>query len=132
VGRPGAAAAVAAAVALAGGCASDDGPQVLDAARGFYEAHARGDGAAACALLAPGTVEEVEQSAGASCAEAVLDEDVPDVAGVPNVEVFGNEAQVRFDDDTAFLAAFPDGWKVVAAACRARPGRPYECRVKGA
>lgn len=123
---------LAVAAALVAGCASDEGPRAADAARAFYTAFAQGDGAAACAALAPATVEEVEQSAGLPCPEAVLEEDVPDVGDPASVEVFGDQAQVRFDSDTAFLAQFPDGWKVVAVACTERPERPYDCRVEGA
>ena len=121
-----------AAVALVTGCASDDGPQAGDAARAFYAAFAQGDGPAACAALAPSTVEELEQSAGLPCAEAVLEQDLPDVGDAASVEVFGDHAQVRFDSDTAFLAHFPEGWKVIAAACTERQERPYDCQVKGA
>jgi hypothetical protein len=41
-------------------------------------------------------------------------------------------AQVRLDDDTVFLAAFPGGWRVVAAGCRPRgEAEPYDCAVEG-
>jgi hypothetical protein len=33
--------------------------------------------------------------------------------------------------DTVFLAEFPDGWKVVAAACTPRDRLPYDCQVEG-
>jgi hypothetical protein len=117
---------------LIGGCAADNGRQVLDVARAFYEAHAERNGQAACALLAPATVQEIEQSTGSPCEVAVLEEELPDAGDAAGIDVWGNQAQVRFAGDTAFLAEFPGGWKVIAAACQAQPEQPYECRVTGA
>jgi hypothetical protein len=89
------------------------------------------DGATACAVLAPDTRSELEQSAGTGCAEAILDEDLPAPGAVRKAEVFGQWAQVRLDGDTVFLAVFPDGWRVVAAGCTPRPERPYDCALQG-
>jgi hypothetical protein len=90
------------------------------------------DGAAACGLLAPDTSAELEQSAGKPCAEAVLDEDLPGPATVTAVDVYGQWAQVVLTDDTVFLAAFPGGWRVVAAGCTPRgKDRPYDCTLQG-
>jgi hypothetical protein len=100
-------------------------------------------GADACALLAPETRSELEQSAQRPCDRAVLAESIPDVGRVRDSKMFGGKAQVRFAGtrdgrgeraavaDTVFLAEFPDGWKVVAAACTPRERRPYDCRVEG-
>jgi hypothetical protein len=30
-----------------------------------------------------------------------------------------------------FLAAFPGGWRVVAAGCTPRGDRPYDCTLQG-
>jgi hypothetical protein len=38
---------------------------------------------------------------------------------------------VVLERDTVFLSRFPTGWKVTAAGCVPRPGRPYQCAVKG-
>jgi hypothetical protein len=89
------------------------------------------DGTTACALLAPDTASEVEQSGGKPCAEAILDEDLPQPGAVTATAVYGQWAQVRIGDDTVFLAAFPGGWRVVAAGCRPRGERPYDCEVQG-
>ncbi|UWZ59737.1 hypothetical protein Daura_24470 [Dactylosporangium aurantiacum] len=120
-------------VALAGGCADSDARRdaISGVAVRLLTAAGAGDGAAACALLAPDTVEALEQSAGASCAEAVLDEDLPEPAGVRRVDVYGQWARVVLADDTEFLAAFPGGWRVVAAGCRSRGERPYDCVLQG-
>ncbi|MEV0136145.1 hypothetical protein AB0H83_47875 [Dactylosporangium sp. NPDC050688] len=133
-GRPLVAALVAVtATALVGGCA--DGGARRDAVSGvavrLLTAAGDGDGAAACALLAPDTVAALERSAGASCAKAILDEDLPAPTDVRRVDVYGQWARVVLAGDTEFLAAFPGGWRVVAAGCRSRGERPYDCVLQG-
>ena len=123
---------VLAAITLAG-CASagDREDAAADGAVRVLAAVDAQDGAGACAALAPDTVEEIEQSAGQPCAEAVLDEDLPAPGRVVGADVYGQWAQVRLDDDTLFLAVFPDGWRVVAAGCTPRGKQPYDCRIGG-
>ncbi|GAA3246203.1 hypothetical protein ACFO1B_55040 [Dactylosporangium siamense] len=102
--------------------------QLLSAARD-------GDGAAACALLAPDTAHAVEQAAGRPCPEAIGDEGLPDPGAVTRVEVYGQHAQVAVEapdgDGTLFLAMFPGGWRVADAGCRPQGDRPYDCAVQG-
>lgn len=106
-----------------------------DAAVDFERALGAEDGVALCAVLAPGVRDEVEQSSGTPCEEAVVEEDVPFVAAagdaVEGVDVAGRQARVEFSADTLFLSRFSDGWKVVAAGCAPRPERPYQCLLKG-
>jgi hypothetical protein len=90
-----------------------------------------GDGAAACAVLAPQTAADVEQSSGRSCPEAIVEEDLPEPGPVAGVDVYGQWARVALADDTVFLAVFPGGWRVVAAGCKSRGERPYDCAVQG-
>ena len=59
-----------------GGCASSEGDRARTAADDFVTAVHDGDGGAACAVLAPATVEELEQSSGSACADAVLEDAV--------------------------------------------------------
>jgi hypothetical protein len=113
------------------GCGSSASTAVSSVAERFYAAVASGDGAAACALLAPPTVDEVEQSGQAPCRTAILDEDIPPAGEVAELKRYGDEAQVRLRGDTAFLAEFDDGWKVVAVGCTSRDELPYDCKVKG-
>jgi hypothetical protein len=47
------------------------------------------------------------------------------------VDVYGRQARAVLASDTLFLSQFSDGWKIVAAGCEPRPGRPYQCSVKG-
>lgn len=90
------------------------------------------DGRTLCSLLAPETRSKLVQSAGQPCPAAVLGEDLPSARALRRAQAWANGAIVRLDADTLFLARFDTGWKVVAAGCSARPGRPYDCRVEGA
>jgi hypothetical protein len=132
--RPFMAVVVAVAVAtVAAGCA--DTTERRDAIAGvalrLLTAVADRDGTAACTVLAPDTLAELEQSAGASCPDAILEEDLPEPAEVRHVDVYGQWARVVLADDTLFLAAFPGGWRVVAAGCQAQGERPYDCVLQG-
>ncbi|MEV4702375.1 hypothetical protein [Actinoplanes sp. NPDC049316] len=89
------------------------------------------DGAAACATLAPDTLEAVESAAGQPCDQAILDEDLPAPGPVTGTDVYGQWAQVRLTGDTLFLAVFPGGWRVVAAGCTPRGDKPYDCAIQG-
>jgi hypothetical protein len=100
-------------------------------ATGLLTAAQRKDGAAACAILAPDTAAEVAESGDKPCAEAILDEQLPQPGTVAGTDVYGQWAQVRLSDDTLFLAVFPDGWRVVAAGCTPRENRPYQCVLQG-
>jgi hypothetical protein len=102
-----------------------------DVATKLLAAVAGKDGATACAVLAPRTASELTQSAGKPCDEAILDQDLPAPAAVNGTDVYGQWAQVRLSDDTLFLAVFPGGWRVVAAGCKPRKSRPYDCTLQG-
>src|SRR6478735_11777476 len=70
----------------------------------------------ACGLLAPETRQEFEDASG-PCREAISDARLPQSGRVLNVEIYGQDAIVRLDHDTMFLALFDDGWRVTAAGC---------------
>ncbi|MEE1757486.1 hypothetical protein [Streptomyces sp. SP18CS02] len=89
------------------------------------------DPAGACELLAPQTREELAQDPGPTCADGLEDAAPPDGGEVRSTQVYGHRARVVLDQDTYFLTSFPDGWKISAAGCTPRPGRPYRCQVKG-
>ncbi|MGK5678334.1 hypothetical protein [Actinoplanes sp. URMC 104] len=122
---------VALALVAVAGCASVGNRE--DAAAGvaarLLSAVDAGDGDAACAVLAPGTAQAVAEDE--PCPEAILDKDLPGPGRVLEASVYGQWAQVRLDDDTVFLGAFPGGWRVVAAGCTPRGSRPYDCTVQG-
>ncbi len=83
--------------------------------------------------LAPGTREELEETARSRCPPALEDLGLPSAREVRRVDVYGGQARVVLDSDTLFLSSFPDGWKVVAAGCEPRPESevPYRCDLKG-
>jgi hypothetical protein len=115
------------------GCAAvgDRASAASSVATGLLSSLQSKDGTAACAVLAPDTAAEVEQSGGKPCPEAILDEQLPGPGTVVGTDVYGQWAQVRLSDDTVFLAVFPEGWRVVAAGCTPRPNRPYRCVLQG-
>ncbi|MEH1058512.1 hypothetical protein V6U89_25295 [Micromonospora sp. CPCC 206171] len=124
--------AALAVLALAGcGSVTDRGDAAAAVTVRMVDAVTAKDGAAACALLAPDTAAELEQSAGRPCAEAILEADLPGPGSVSHSKVYGQWAQVRLNGDTVFLAVCPGGWRVVAAGCTARGEEPYDCVLQG-
>jgi hypothetical protein len=117
-------------VAACGG-PGERGAAASAAAAAFERARAEGDGAAMCAALAPETRGEVEESEKKACAEAISAQELPSGGLVRGVDVYGRQARAVLASDTLFLSQFSDGWKIVAAGCEPRPGRPYQCSVKG-
>lgn len=100
------------------------------AARSFERALTASDGVRMCDALAPATREELE--AEAPCGRALAALRLPPAAGTAErVDVYGSQARVVFAQDSVFLASFPDGWRVTAAGCTPRRGRPYQCQLKG-
>ncbi len=115
------------------GCGAPVERQEAGAAADRFEADVQADPAAACGLLAPRTLESVEKD-GTSCARALPEDHLPVPGAKDAVTVAGHSAQVRFADDTVFLALFDDGWKVTAAGCSRTsgdPATPYDCAIEG-
>ena len=132
--RPSRAARVVVAIAAAGllaGCGSGSPAGPRDAAVAFRAAWLQGDGTAACRLLAPGTAAEVVSSSGRPCPQGILDQDAPAAGPVQATQVWGGSAQVRLRGDTVFLSRFDGGWRVLAAGCVPRAGKPYDCELAG-
>ena len=102
-----------------------------DVAVNFHRSIQDGDGSAACVLLAPATVDEVESTGGTSCPDAILLQDLPDADQAQESQAFGRGAQVVLDGDVVFLSIFGDHWLITAAGCTSRGERPYDCTVKG-
>ena len=126
------AAAVAAVLTLTA-CSSVDEPGATRVATEFARL-AGSDPGAACALLAPRTVQQVTEEGEGDCAQGLKSDD-PDPAGaVTSVTVAVNAAQVVMADQVVFLAHFDTGWKVLAAGCTREAqddAVPYDCKVKG-
>jgi hypothetical protein len=127
------AALAATVLAVTAGCGAPSGLSegASAAATEFARALRQGDGEAACAVLAPRTREELEQSERTPCDRAVTQEQLPDGDTVRTVDVYGDQARVVLTGDTVFLSHFSSGWKVTAAGCRPRPEQPYDCMVEG-
>ncbi|WP_406864734.1 hypothetical protein ABZO31_31520 [Streptomyces sp. HUAS MG47] len=102
-----------------------------DTGRAFEQALTVPDYDAACGLLAPATREQLEQDEERACPEALAAVRLPVARTLHATEVYGRQAMMRADDETLFLSQFSRGWRVVAAGCRPREGKPYQCVVKG-
>lgn len=118
-------------VLAACGGAEQRSANVSTAATAFEEALNEGDRAALCTALAPQTRKEVESAAKKVCVDAIEAQNLPAGGPVRGVDVHGRQARAVLASDTLFLSQFQDGWKIVAAGCKPRPGQPYECSVKG-
>ncbi|MFF6984625.1 hypothetical protein ACFZAV_44915 [Streptomyces sp. NPDC008343] len=120
-------------VTVLGGCGTvaERRDDVRDTAAAFEQALGEGAYDRVCAVLAPATVEELEQSAGSPCAKAVSEESLTPGGAVRRTDVYGNQARAVLSSDTLFLSRFTAGWKVVAAGCTPQPQEPYQCRIKG-
>jgi hypothetical protein len=97
----------------------------------FEAALKRSDAATACALLAPPTRNELEQSESETCAKALPDQNLPPATTVPDVDVYGDEAIARVQGDVLFLTNVGGTWMVSAAGCKPQQDEPYDCEVKG-
>ena len=71
---------------------------------------------------------------GTPCAQALAEAGLAPAGAGGSVTVAGHSAQVRYADDTVFLARFDDGWRVTAAGCErvsSDDAVPYDCVVDG-
>ncbi|MFF3215633.1 hypothetical protein ACFYYB_34020 [Streptomyces sp. NPDC002886] len=100
------------------------------AAAAFERALADGDSARGCEALAPGTREELAQEQ--PCPAALQGLELTGAREPARAAVvYGSQARVVYPHDSVFLALFAEGWKVTAAGCTPREGRPYRCELKG-
>ncbi|MGN9790638.1 hypothetical protein ACTMTU_05975 [Streptomyces sp. OZ13] len=129
----GRAAAVAALVLATSACGSLDERRddVTAEVTAFEQALGADEFARMCAALAPETLEELEQSGKSPCEQAIGEAELTEAGAVRRVDVYGDQARVVLEKDTVFLSHFPTGWKVTAAGCTPREGRPYQCELKG-
>ena len=112
------------------GCSASPAPARAVADR-FYRSVEASDWSAACTYLAPDTRAELVQSTGKPCPAALASE-APSAPGAVGRSVeYGTMTQVRYQQDTVFLARFQTGWKVMAAGCSPVAGHPYDCQLQG-
>ncbi len=120
-------------VLVLAGCGAQVEREQAGAAADAFAENVEADPVAACALLAPRTVESVEGD-GLPCPQALVAADLPTSGEHTAVTVAGHSAQVRYSGETVFLALFDEGWKVTAAGCSrtsSDPAVPYDCAVEG-
>ena len=127
LGRSGAILAAGALTVLVPGCASTEQPDVQRVATQFEDSS--GDAQARCDLLAPRTLEKLEEQLAEPCVEGIGDLPL-DGGDVGQVEVWGGNAQVQLGGDTVFLTRTATGWRVTAAACTPQAVGPYDCEVE--
>jgi hypothetical protein len=97
------------------------------AATAFQSAVQSGSFDEACALLSP----EARRSLDDDCEKALKEAEIEEATGTPRTEVHGQNGLVRWPDEAVFVSRFPGGWRVIAAGCRHRDDRPYDCSVSG-
>ena len=114
------------------GCSSVDEPDASAVAQRFL-ALAQSDTQAACALLAPQTVQHLQDDGG-SCPKGLQTAQPPRGDTVRRVTVAINSAQVVMGNQAVFLARYDHGWRVTAAGCKRESSDdaiPYSCTVEG-
>ena len=113
-------------------CATAEDPDVTAVTQRFLGL-AGSDQAAACTLLAPRTVQRLEDDAG-KCADGLRDARLRAPDDIRTVTVAIDSAQVVLAGQTVFLARFDTGWLVTAAGCTRESSDdavPYRCSVEG-
>jgi len=118
-------------LALTAACGVAPGTDGVTRAADDWLAAARAkDATALCRLLTPAAAESAV-TGDQTCPQAVGDLRLPGAGPVGEVEVWSDRAQVKAGADTLFLTKIDGDWRVSAAGCTARPGRPYDCEVSG-
>jgi len=122
-------------IGAASGCSSHRADDVRHVASEFYDAVASQRGADACALLAPPSRSQVEQSEQKPCPAAIEAAGVPAADGPGSVRVYGTMAQIKWRTEVTFLTRYGDAWRVMAAGCSLPPpaqrtAQHYDCKVE--
>ena len=118
-------------LALTAACGVAPGTDGVTRAADDWLAAARAkDATTLCRLLTPAAAESAV-TGDQTCPQAVGDLRLPGAGPVGQVEVWSDRAQVKAGADTLFLTKIDGDWRVSAAGCTARPGRPYDCEVSG-
>lgn len=85
----------------------------------------------ACESLAPDVITSLREESGLACPAALQSEPPPTPGKVVAARVYGQAAQVVFDNDVAFLTVIQGKWRVTAMDCAAVAGHPYDCSIGG-
>jgi hypothetical protein len=113
------------------GCGNEEAErESRQVAQRFHAGVERGDGASACAQLTEAAVDELEKSEEKPCEQAVLSLNIS-AARAAAARVYQTSAAVDLvEGGTDFLNKTNSGWRLSAAGCDPRPGRPYECELE--
>lgn len=128
--RPSIAAGLVTVALLVTGCSvGDSEQQVSQVAARFLAATGAHDTATACTLLTPRTRENLTNSDGETCLEALPADRIPEVP-VGAAAVWSDWAKVDTQAGALFLTELDNGWRVAAAGCTPTgDSRPYRCVV---
>lgn len=127
-------AAAGLAAAVAGCGTSGDQAKARATVERFYTAVRHHDGAAACRELSSDTAQQLAQSEGKPCAQAVTGLSFRG-GRVTHVHVWITSAQVELvRGESEFLGKEGAGWKISALACQPKKGKPtddpMDCQVE--
>jgi hypothetical protein len=120
------AAALVGLVLLSSACGDQEAGDATRLATQFHDSVRQKDFPSACGLLSPDVRESLD-----NCPQALAEADLPEAAGAATAQVFGQNGIVSWPSETVFVSRFPGGWKVIAAGCEPRAGKPYDCQVSG-
>lgn len=117
---------------LAGCGTGADRDQARAVTSRFYSALEAHRGADACAQLSSALRQTLRQEhSTARCADAVTKVKTH-VGAIEAARVYATSARVDLaGDESVFLSAMRDGWRIDALGCRPRLSGPYDCDEQG-
>lgn len=82
-------------------------------------------------MLAAATKVSVSQDGETTCEKGLAEAGLDGATTVAAVQVWGRVGQAVMGNDVVFLTIEDGHWRITAAGCQARSGRPYQCAVEG-
>ena len=111
----------------AAGCGrSGDRDRAAEVAERFFAAVNSGDGAAACAQLAPDTRKALQDDEQKPCREAIGTLSI-EPGALTGIALYLTNAKADLDNgQSAFLSQTADGWRLSAVGCKPGDGPPAD------